>query len=700
MVEVNFSRDGNVAVLALRNPPVNALGLEHRVALAEAIDRAAHDEAVDAIVLVGDGKGFAAGADIAQFASGQSRIEPRLKAVQAMLPASGKLTVAAIHGFALGGGLELALACDARVAVASAQIGLPEVTLGILPGAGGTQRIPRLCGPKAAIALITTGRPVSASRALELGIIDALVEDARQGGVDFARKALAEGRTFVPALQRDDRNGGVDAAFFREARLAAGRKARGAVAPAAIVDCIEAACLLPPEEGLAVETAKFEELLRGEQAPALMHLFFAEREARKVPGLAAGESARPVERAGVIGAGTMGGGIAMVFANAGIDVTLVDADEAALARGLATIRGNYDMSVSRGSTARETADTALQRIRPTTDYADLGGVDLVVEAVFEDMALKRQIFAKLDAVTSAHAILASNTSSLDIDAIAAATRRPERVIGMHFFSPANVMRLLEVVRGAATAAGTIKAVMALSTALRKIPVLAGNCDGFIGNRMLQYYAGEAEFLLEEGATPEQIDRVATDFGMAIGPISMRDLAGIDVAVSVRRGRASSLPPEERLSPILERLVAVGRLGVKVGKGFYRYEGRERFADPETLAIIEAVAAEQGIARRPIDDEEVRERLFLPLVNEGAKVLEQGIALRAGDIDVVWVNGYGFPAYRGGPMFWGERIGLERVRAMAARLAARSGPRWAPAPLLDRLIRAGKGFAAVDDGLAG
>ncbi len=695
VAELGYATDGRIAIVTLCNPPVNALGLEHRVMIAAEIARATRDDGVDAIVLVGAGKGFAAGADIAQFASGKFRQEPRAPTLQRMLAESGKLTVAAIHGFALGGGLEFALACDARVAVPGARLGLPEVTLGILPGGGGTQRLTRLAGARAAIDLITTGRHITASEAKELGVVDALGDDARAGAIAFARDALATGRTFVPAIRRDAPTDDLDGGFAK-ARAAATRKARGALAPAAIVDCVEAACTLSPEEGLAVETAKFEELVRGDQPAALMHLFFAERAARRVPDVPAGDT-RPIGRVAVIGAGTMGSGIAMAFANARIAVTLLDADPAALERGRDAIARNYATSVARGSIARDVADAATARIGATTDYADLAAADLVVEAVFEDMSLKRKIFAALDTATPPHAILATNTSSLDIDAIAAATTRPGQVIGMHFFSPANVMKLLEVVRGVATDSDTIRTAMTLGAAIGKIPVLAGNCDGFIGNRMLQFYTSEAEFLLEEGATPEQVDRVATDFGMAIGPLAMRDMAGIDVGLSVRRGRLASLPREERVPAILDRLVAAGRLGAKTGTGFYRYEGRDRFPDPDALALIEAESAAIGIVRREIGDDEIRDRLFLPLVNEGAKVLCDGIASRAGDIDVVFVNGYGFPAFRGGPMYWGEQVGLDRVAAMAEKLGRRSGPRWAPAPLLEQRLRTGESLADAISG---
>ena len=620
--------------------------------------------------------------------------EPRLHDLQAVFEHFPKLIVAAIHGTALGGGLELALTCHARVAVASAKVGLPEVALGLLPGAGGTQRLTRLTGPAVAIDLITSGKHIAAARALELGVIDAIVEEQRAGGIAFARECLATGRTFEPVILRNDKIASVDAKLFADARATAAKKQRGRTAPQSIIDCIEAACMLPAAEGLAFEQAKFQELYTGDQHAALKYYFFAERTARKIPDVPATVKPLPIKRVAVIGSGTMGGGIAMVFANAGMQVKLVDISQEALDKGLSVVKGNYDISVGRGSMARDKADAALARISGTTNYADLADRDLVIEAVFEDMALKRRIFADLDKATPPHCILATNTSSLEIDDIATATSRPDKVIGTHFFSPANVMKLQENVRGKLASAETVATVMALGKQINKIVVLAGSCDGFIGNRMLQYYTGEAEFMLEQGAMPEQIDRVAMAFGMPMGPISMRDMSGIDVGVLVRKARIGSLPEGERMSPIVERLAEAGRIGMKVGKGFYRYEGRDKFPDPEVTAIIENVAKEFSVKRREFSDEEVRDRLFMPLVNEGAKELEDGTAIRASDIDVCWVNGYGFPSYKGGPMYWGEKVGLDKVYEMALKLGESNGPRWRPGKLMERLAKEGKGWDAA------
>jgi 3-hydroxyacyl-CoA dehydrogenase len=692
MSAVDYAVSQGVAVLTVNYPPVNALSLATRQGLWAALDQAETDAAVKAVVILGGGSTFIAGADITEFGTENGTTPPGLHTIQERLEACPKLTIAAIHGTALGGGLELALTCAARVAVPSAKLGLPEVNLGLLPGAGGTQRLTRLTGPDIALDLITSGKPIGAATALELGVVDAVVDDLRSGAIDFALTALAKGRTFTPVGLRQDKVTEIDPQLFADWRERTQAKARGRLAPMVIIDCIEAACTMPITEGLAFETKGIQQLFASPQHPALKYAFFAEREARKIPGLPKDVQPLPIRAFGIVGSGTMGGGIAMVFANAGIPVTVLDVTQESLDKGLATVRKNYDISVSRGSLAQAKAAAALALITGTTRYEDFAEADLVIEAASEKMDLKCQIFAKLDQVTPPHCILGTNTSSLNIDTIAAATSRPDKVIGTHFFSPANVMKLMENVRGAASSNETIATVMALGKQLGKVTVLAGNCDGFIGNRMLQYYTGQSEFLLEQGATPEQIDRVATDFGMAMGPCSMRDMTGMDVGVLVRNERAKTLPQGERFSPIMHRLVEAGRCGQKTGKGFYRYEGREKSPDPEAMAIIEAVSRELGITRREFSDEEVRDRLFLPLVNEGAKELEDGTALRASDIDTAWVNGYGFPAHRGGPMYWGAQIGLDKVYALALELGERNGPRWMPGELLGRLAKEGKGWS--------
>ncbi len=698
MASVTYGVDDEVAVLSLTNPPVNALSLPVRTELGEALERAAADPSVAAIVLTGVPGTFSSGADINEIASGAALTAPTLRDLQTQMEASRKPLVAAIDGIALGGGFEIALACHFRTASRSAKVGLPEVKLGLLPGAGGTQRFTRLAGPAAALEAITTGATLPAPRALDLGLLDAVAEDAVAAAKDLARRKVRERSPL--RITRDIgehlREGTPE--LFGDFRRRLAGKARGQLAPLRIVDSIEAACTRPAEEAFRLERQYFLECRDSPQRKALTHVFFAEREARRIPGLPAGTRALPIRKAAVIGAGTMGGGIAMTFANAGLPVSLLEVSPEALERGLQVIRRNYAASVARGSLDQPRADAALALIRPVSDYEALGDADICIEAVFEDMKVKREVFTRLDEVAAPGAILATNTSTLDIDAIAASTTRPERVVGTHFFSPANVMKLLENVRGRRTSAETLATVMALGRTLGKIPVLAGNCDGFIGNRMLMFYGSEAEFLLEEGATPEQIDRVMEGFGFAMGPLAVRDLAGNDVGFLIRKGRR--LPADERWSPILERIVAAGRLGQKSGKGFYRYEGRTRIVDPEVEALIEQVSSERGIQRRTIPDEEILERLLHPLVNEGARILEEGIAIRASDIDVVYVYGYGFPAYKGGPMFWAEQSGLSRVIETARRLAPTHGARWAPAPLLERLAAAHLGFASVRPGTAG
>ena len=689
MPAVNYRLEGEIAVLSIANPPVNALSLPVRAGLMEGLTRAAADDAVAAIVLTGSEGTFSSGADINEIASGAALTASTLRDLQSQMEALGKPLVAAIEGIAFGGGFEMALTCHWRVAGRNARVGLPEVKLGLLPGAGGTQRVTRLAGPAAALEAITSGAPLAAARALELQLVDAVADDALGAALTEARRAAREHRPLRITSDIAEHLHEGTPELFAEFRRRLGSKARGQLAPFRIVDSIEAACTRPKEEAFRLERQYFLECRDSPQRKALTHVFFAEREARRIPGLSSDAEPLPIRTAAVVGAGTMGGGIAMNFANAGIPVALLEVSAEALARGLAVIRKNYDTSVARGSLSQARADETFARIQGVGDYAALGNADIVIEAVFEDLNVKREVFARLDRVTAARAILATNTSTLDIDAIAASTTRPAQVVGTHFFSPANVMKLLENVRGRETSAQTIATVMALGKTLGKIPVLAGNCDGFIGNRMLMFYGSEAEFLLEEGAIPEQIDRVIEAFGFAMGPFAMRDLAGNDVGFMIRRGR--KLPADERWSPILERIVSAGRLGQKAGKGFYRYEGRTRIVDPEVTALIESVSRELGIRRREIPDEEILDRLLHPLVNEGARILEEGIAIRASDIDVVYVYGYGFPAYRGGPMFWAEQSGLQRVVDTVRRLAPTHGARWRPAALLERLAAAGQGW---------
>ena len=695
MASVNYRLEADVAILEIENPPVNALSVPVREGLVEALRRAATEAQVTSIVICGARRLFPAGADINEIVSGLSHKSPIIREVQERMEASDKPIVAAIEGTALGGGFELALACHWRVAARTAKVGLPEVKLGLIPGAGGTQRFTRLAGPEAALEFITSGRSIAALQALELGVVDELADDALAEAIAFARRVVREKRELRLASSVADRIERVDRALFAAFRKKLELKARGQLAPWKIVDAIEAACFRPKEEAFRLEREWFNECRDSPQRAALVHVFFGEREARRIPDLPADTQPLPIASVGIVGSGTMGGGIAMTFANAGIPVRLLDVSREVLDRGLGMIRRNYAASVSRGSLTRERMEETLALIQGVTQYEALAAADLVIEAAFEDLQVKQDIFAKLDKVAAPHAILATNTSTLDIDAIAAATSRPGSVVGTHFFSPANVMKLLENVRGRHSSPQAIATVMALGKRLGKVPVLSGNAAGFIGNRMLQFYSCEAEFLLEEGALPEQIDRVMEEFGFAMGPLAVRDLAGNDVGLQIRKNR--KLPADERQSPLLERLVALGRLGQKSGKGFYKYEGRTRMADREVTNLIRDVSHELGIRRRDIPDQEIVERLLHPLVNEGARVLEEGIAIRPGDIDVVYINGYGFPAYKGGPMFWSERVGLDRVVTTMRTLAPTHGSRWQPAPLLVRLAQAGGGWQNEDGG---
>jgi len=692
---VKYRLDGSVAVVEIDNPPVNATSIEVREGLAEALKDAAADPQVEAVVLAGSRGMFIAGADINEISSGLSNKFPTLRDLQAWMEAVPKPIVAAIQGVALGGGFELALTCHWRVAAHDVTVGLPEVKLGLLPGAGGTQRFTRLAGPAAALEAITSGARIPATRALELGLIDAVAEDVIEDAILLARTAAADHRPLRLASNLTDKITGVDPALFVAFRKKLSNKARGQLAPWKIIDCVEAACSRSKDEAFQFERRAYDECRMSPQRKALVHVFFAERAARKIPDLPAHTQPLPIRTVGIVGAGTMGGGIAMSFANAGIPVQLVELTQEALDRGLGQIRKNYSASVTRGSLTQAEMERALGLITGVTQYEALSDTDLVIEAVFEDMRVKKEVFTRLDAICPPHAILATNTSSLDIDAIAEITSRPQNVIGTHFFSPANVMKLLENVRGKHSSAQTIATAMSLGKVLDKVVVLAGNCDGFIGNRMLQFYSGEAEFLLEEGATPEQIDRVMEEFGFAMGPLAVRDLAGNDVGFLIRKSRR--IPADERFSPILQRVYEAGRLGQKSGKGFYRYEGRTRIPDPQIMTLIEGVSRDLGIRRREIPDQEILTRLLHPLVNEGARIIEEGIAIRASDVDVVYVNGYGFPAYRGGPMFWAQEIGFAQVIETMRKLAPTHGQRWRPAPLLERLAATGQSWSDLHKG---
>jgi 3-hydroxyacyl-CoA dehydrogenase len=683
MTTVIYQPQDDIAILTVDNPPVNAMSMAVRGELLEGVRRVAADAQVRAAVIIGAHNTFIPGADIKEF--GRPIHGPSGRDVIAAIEMAGKPVIAALAGNALGGGLEIAMGCHWRVAVPAVKLGLPEVNLGLIPGAGGTQRLPRLVGPAAALDLVTSGRHIDGRRALELGLVDELIEgDLLEGAVAFARRVVADPPPLPIARERSDRMANAAPTLFSDVRQKNAKKWKGLLAPWKIVDCIEAACSRPFAESYALELSAYDECKVSPQRAALTYVFSAERTAAKIPGLPADVKPAAIRSAAVVGAGTMGSGIAMCFATAGIPVKQLEMSQDALVRGRAIVEKNYATSVARGSLDRQKADAALGRIEGTLDYASISDCDIVVEAVFEDMAIKQDVFRKLDAVMKPGAILATNTSTLDIDRIAQATSRPDSVIGAHFFSPANVMKLLEVVRGASTSAHTIATTMALAKAIGKVAVLAGNCDGFIGNRILAAYGRECDFLLEEGATPWQVDRALQGFGFPMGLYLMRDMAGLDVGWRIRKYREHFRPKHLRYSPIADRLCEQGRFGQKTGRGYYRYDGRDATPDPAVESLIERVSVELGIGRRAVRDEEIVDRVLCAMVNEGARILGDGVAQRASDIDVTYVYGYGFPRYQGGPMYWAERQGVADVHERIRRYHRIHGELWTPAPLLESL----------------
>ena len=687
---MSYATDGAVAVITLSNPPVNGLGYELRKDLLAGLDRAAADPAIRAVVIAGAGKAFSGGADIREFNTPRLAAEPMLGTVIAAIEQLQKPVIAAIHGMAMGGGLELALGCHFRVAAPGAQISLPEVKLGLLPGAGGTQRLPRLVGVETALNLIVSGAAVPAEQLP--GLFDALIPgDLLPGAIAFANLVVAEGRPL--RLVRDLPNEHPAAeGFFQFARNTVKAISKGYPAPLQALEAVAAGVGKPFAEGLRAERKLFLELLASDESRALRHAFFAERAAAKIPDVPDDLAPRAIHSAAVVGAGTMGGGIAMNFANAGIPVVILEAKQEQLDKGLATIRKNYEASAKKGKLTAAQVEERMGLIRPTLAYQDLAQADLVIEAVFEDLAVKEAVFGRLDAVMRPGAILATNTSTLDVDRIAGFTRRPQDVIGTHFFSPANVMKLLEIVRGKATAKDVLAGTLALSKKIKKTGVVSGVCDGFIGNRMLDKYARQAQALLEEGALPRQVDRALEAFGMAMGPFRMSDLAGGDVSWYIRKRRYAEQPGRKR-QVIPDRLCELGRFGQKTSAGWYRYEPGKRDAIPDPLVdeLILAYAKEAGIARRKISDEEIVQRCVYALVNEGALILEEGIAQRASDIDLVYLAGYGFPPFRGGPMFHADTVGLFNVLRAMERFARADPDFWKPAPLLQRLAAEGKTF---------
>lgn len=689
---VRYTIDGNVAVITVDNPPVNALSHAVRQGLLDAIRRASEDDS-EVIVIHCEGRTFIAGADITEF--GKPPAKPFLPDLLNEIEASEKIVVAAVHGTALGGGFETALSSHFRIASADARVGLPEVKLGLLPGAGGTQRVPRLAGVEAALDLMLGGAPVAARRALDLGLVDRISDgELLDDAVAYARELVDSGVAPRRASELDVAI--VNDSVFDDAAAQIAKRARGQTAPPRIIECVRTAMTTAFADGQKRERELFTESMRDPQSAAMRHLFFAEREAAKIVGLAKDTPRRDINSVGVIGGGTMGGGIAMSFANAGIPVRLIEIDDGALERGLSIIDTNYAGSVKRGKLTEEMASQCRSLIEGATDYGPLADVDLVIEAVFEDPELKQEIFARLDDICKPGAIMATNTSYQDVNAIAGATARPEDVLGMHFFSPAHIMKLLEVVRADKTSDEVLASVMSLARRLRKVAVVSGVCYGFIGNRMLQGYFREAQLCLVEGASPESVDRALVDWGMAMGPISVGDLAGLDVGYKARQALPESERGDAAEYRVPDVLVEAGRLGRKSGKGFYVYDsetGRQS-PDPEVQAIIEREAASLGIVRRDIGDREIVDRLILALVNEGFRILEEGIAQRPGDIDVVYIYGYGFPVWRGGPMHYADSAGLEKVLARINEFSDRFGAdRWSAATLLKDLVASGR---SLDD----
>lgn len=689
---VNLEVIDGVAVIEIANPPVNGLGATVREGLSAALTQAIDDDAVTAVAITGTGRGFSGGADVREFNTPAASAQPGLRAVLEQITGSAKPVVAAIHGFALGGGLELALACHYRIVHDDSSIGLSEVNLGLIPGGGGTQRLPRLIGAKKALKLIRSGASVSAHQAHELGIVDSVFTgDPADAARDFVadRVADAPGHPVVD----DVATAADDGADFAKARAEAGKNRRNGRAELAAIDAVEKSLTLPIEAGLDAEREIFLQLVNGPESKALRYLFFAERSAPKVAAVPKSTPVRQIDTAGVIGSGTMGVGIAISLANAGIEVHLIDQSQAALDKARDRITGIYDSSVNKGRMTPEQGQENSSRITTATDYSSLDDVDLIIEAVFEDLDVKRDVFKQISQIARPDAILATNTSRLDVNKIAEVTPVPENVIGLHFFSPAHVMRLLEVVQADRTSDEVLVSSMRLGQRIGKQPVLSQVCDGFIGNRMLSPYRRETDLLLEAGATPQQVDAALRQFGMAMGPFAVSDLAGLDIGEAGKESfrqtaDAITLQSDSEISSLL---VQAGRYGQKTGAGYYRYEEGNRTPQPDPYVdeVIAQAAANKGVQRREVSDEEIVERAMLALINEGAKLLDEGVAQRASDIDVVWTSGYGFPAYRGGPMYYATTLGLDQVVSRMREFQETIGQYWKPADLLERLVTAGK-----------
>jgi len=694
---------GPVAVITIDNPPVNALSPGVPEGIESSLGQAIADPRVQAIVIVGGGRTFVAGADINEFAKSIMAgrpAGPNLYPLLLKIEDSPKPVVIAVHGSALGGGLELAMAAHYRLATPDAQVGLPEANLGIVPGAGGTQRLPRLVGVAKAADMLVTGQIIKASDALQIGLLDRLIEgELVAGAAAFATEMVAKGGPHPKTRKLTEKLGTAEtnAPIFEAARAQANKIRRNQTAPLADLDALAAATTLPFDEGCKKERALSDASLRGDQAKAMIHAFLAERAVGKTPDVPKETKAYPIRQAAIIGAGTMGGGIATALANAGIPVRIKDSSQVALDRGMANVRKNYESSVKRGRITAEIMEQRIAMIHPQLDCAGFDQADIIIEAVFESMDLKKQIFAEIDKIAKPDCVLASNTSTLNIDEIAsAAATRPHMVIGLHFFSPAHVMRLLEIVRGKVTSKEVTATVLALAKALRKVGVLVGNAYGFVGNRMMFQYMREAQLLVEEGATPAQVDAALTGWGMAMGIFAVDDMGGLDLGAHVFRDIRAMQGPGPRMPVMLDKLVAIGRLGQKTGAGWFRYdETRKPIPDPEIEALIAATAKEMGIARRTITKDEILERCLYSMINEGAKILEEGHALRAADIDTIYMTGYGFPTYRGGPMWYADTVGLPKVLKSVQEFHQQHGLLWKPAPLLERLAAAGGTFAGYD-----
>ncbi len=700
---VRFENADGIGVITIDNPPVNALSPGVPEGIVAGIERGNADPAIRAMVLLGAGRSFIAGADIRQFGTNRPRPVAGRRPYD-ILDASAKPVIAAIHGYALGGGFEIALACHYRIAVPGARVGLPEVLIGILPGGGGTQRLPRLIGPKAALDMITSGRHVPAPEAKELGLIDELVPeggDLRAAAVAFAR-AHADQRPLPRIRDRDDKlvEAKAEPGLFAAVRQRIARRARNQKAPYHCIAAVEAACTLPFDEGLKRERELFDELENAPEARALRYAFFAEREVARIPDIPRETPLRPIRTAAVVGAGTMGGGIAMSFAEFGFPVKILDASREVLDRGLARIRSNYETSVKRGSLKPDEMERRLALIEPVESCEAIRDCDVVIEAVFERIPVKEEVFRQLDSVMKPGALLYTNTSGIDVDIMAGVTKRPQDVCGTHFFAPANVMKLFEVVRGAKSAPDALMTAMDLGRRIGKVSAMAGNCDGFVANRSRGPFGTEMNLMVEEGALPEEIDKVMVDFGYPIGPFATSDLSGLDIGYDSRQRRAAQ-DPDFRKMPIADRLVELGRLGQKTGVGWFRYEKGDRtpHPDPEVARIITETAKELGITQRSFTAEEILHRLLFASVNEACKILEEGKAYRASDIDVMWLNGFNFPRYRGGLMYWADGIGVKEVYRQISAWHQQYGARWAPAALLHRLADAGTPFREAKPGRA-